>query len=196
MRTLYLALSILTVSLVAACASPLAIGPDISKIERDAGTPLINKSVGYYIAADKREMSVVTPGGGGSKVTYQPYKDMETAIYKMLSNVFKEVRVLKGLNDAESVKQYSIDYVVTPVIITDSSSSGLLTWMPTRFTVNLTCNVTDGNGNPVASRTVIGEGTAEFGEIKSDFSLAGKRATQDAVLKMQGTLLHLPELRR
>jgi hypothetical protein len=43
---------------------------------------------------------------------------------------------------------------------------------------------------------VSGEGSAEFSEFKSDFSLSGKRATADALLKMQRVLLDTTELRK
>lgn len=176
------------------CAHPLVISPDMAKIERDPGAKPIDKNVGYYIASDKREAAVNTPGGGGDTVTYHPYKDMEAGFYKMLSNVFKDVTVLKSPNDMDAIGQHGISYVITPIITTNSSSPSPFTWPPTLFDVVLTCNVTDAAGKSVVSKSVSGQGRAEFDEFKSDFSLSGKRAAQDALLKMQVQLLQAPEL--
>lgn len=195
MRIANLICSLAVVAVIAGCAHPLAIGPDIAKIERESGVQPIDKNVGYYIAPDMREKTVTTPGGGGDSVTYSPYRDMETAFYKMLSNVFRNVTMLKSPNDADTIGKRSISYVFTPEITTDSSSPSPFTWPPTRFTVNLTCNISDKGGKPVTKVLVTGEGQAKFEEFKSDFSLSGKRAAHDALLKMQGTLLRLPEIR-
>ena len=195
MRIVQLISTTLAVAVITGCAHPLVISPDITKTERDTSAQPIDKNVGYYIAPETRHITVTTSGGGGEKVTYQPYKDIETAFYKMLSNVFKNVTVLKAPNDADTINKQSISYIFTPVITTNSSSPSPFTWPPTRFTVNLTCNINDSSGKPVTSKSVTGEGQAEFGEFKSDFSLSGKRASQDALLKMQSTLLRSPELR-
>lgn len=195
MRCVKYALSVLAIVLVTGCAHPIVISPDIAKIERDTGTQPIDRNVGYYIAPQNREMAVTTPGGGGDKVTYHPYREIETALYKMLSGVFKSVTVLKNANDAEVIGKKSISYVITPVIATSSYSPSIVTWPPTEFSVNLTCNISDGSGKLVATKSVIGNGKAEFDEFKSDFSLSAKRASLDALLKMQSALLNLPELR-
>ncbi|HUL41101.1 MAG TPA: hypothetical protein VLV32_04240 [Burkholderiales bacterium] len=194
MRILQRMCFIIAVVVVTGCAHPMVISPDISKIERDNTQP-IDKNVGYYMAPDAREKAVTTPGGGGDMVTYQPYKDIEAGFYKMLSNVFKNVTVLKSSNDAATISKQSISYVITPVIATNSSSSSILTWPPTRFTVTLTCNIADSHGKPVTIISVTGEGQAEFDEFKHNFSLSGERAAQDALLKMQRALLNAPDLR-
>lgn len=189
-----LALTIAAALVVSACAHPMAIGPDISRIERDASLRPIERNVGYYIAPHKLEESVNTPGGGGDSVTYKPYRDIEAAFYKMLGNVFAGVTKLKSPNDAEAIGRNSISYVITPEITTNSSSSSIFTWPPTQFTVYLTCSIADQNGTPVTRTMVTGNGQAEFEEFKSDFSLSGKRAALDAILKMQDALLRHPEL--
>lgn len=195
MRTISF-VALLTVVIVASgCAHPLAIGPDISAIERDNGTQPIAKHIGYYIDPVAREKSVNTPGGGGDSVSYFPYKDIETAFYKMLSNVFQNVSLLKSPNDATAPGKQPIAYVITPEITTTSSSSSPFTWPPTQFNVTLACNIADASGKSVAKPSVKGEGKAEFEEFKTDFSLSGKRAALDALLKMQSALLLMPELR-
>lgn len=195
MRIYKLASLLAMVAIVTGCAHPLVISPDISKVERSGNAQTINKNVGYYIPADIREKAVTTPAAAGDSVTYTPYKDMETAFYKMLSNVFKNVTVLKSSNDADAITKHSINYVITPEIKTDSSSPSVLTWPPTKFSVTLTCNITNASGKMIGKPVVTGEGKAEFSEFKSDVSLSGKRATLDSLLKMQDTLMQMPELR-
>ncbi|OGB24519.1 MAG: hypothetical protein A3I66_10740 [Burkholderiales bacterium RIFCSPLOWO2_02_FULL_57_36] len=148
------------------------------------------------MAEDVRIKEVITPGGGGDKVSYQPYRDIETAFYKMLTNVFGNVTKLKTPKDADAISKNNIAYVITPQLLTDSSSPSPFTWPPTKFSVDLTCNIADAAGNPVISKNVSGTGAAEFSEFKADFSLSAKRASQDALLKMQQALLDAPELRK
>jgi hypothetical protein len=81
-------------------------------------------------------------------------------------------------------------------MVTDSSSPSPFTWPPTKFNIDLTCDIADATGNPILSKKVTGEGNAEFDEFKKDFSLSGKRAAEDALLKMQKTLLSASELRK
>lgn len=55
--------------------------------------------------------------------------------------------------------------------------------------------VKDPEGKLIDTKKVIGEGHAEFDEFKSDHGLAGKRASEDALLKMQARLLELGQLK-
>lgn len=194
MRGVRFLLSALAIIAMAGCAHPILVSPDVAKIERSSSSPRIEKNVGYYISPENRALAVTTPGGGGDSVTYHPYRDIETAFYKMLSNIFKDVTVLKSPVDAEVVNKRGVSYIFTPTIATSSSSPSALTWPPTRFTLNLACNVSDGSGKTMAVKSVVGEGQAEYDEFKSDFSLSAKRAAQDALLKMQGVLTTSPEL--
>src|SRR5258708_37463034 len=56
-----------------------------------AQTPPINKTVGLVITDELRAKEVVSPGGGGDKVAYKPYRDLELPIYVELSQVFSNV---------------------------------------------------------------------------------------------------------
>ncbi|QAU33706.1 hypothetical protein [Janthinobacterium sp. 17J80-10] len=196
MRIATLLSSIVAVAALVGCAHPITISPDVAKIEAAPSTQPIKKNVAYYIAEDLRTREVTTPGGGGDKVTYQPYRDIETAFYKMLTNVFGNVTKLKAPNDADAISKNNVAYVITPQLLTDSSSPSPFTWPPTKFSVDLTCNVTDAAGNTIVSKKVSGAGNAEFDEFKADFSLSAKRASQDALLKMQQALAETPELRK
>lgn len=188
--------SVIAVAALAGCAHPIVMSPDIAKIEAPASTQPVKKVVGYYIADDLRAKEVTTPGGGGDKVTYLPYRDIETGFYKMLTNVFGSVVKLKTPQDAEAFSKNNVAYVITPQLTTDSSSPSPFTWPPTKFTVDLTCDITDVRGNPVMSKKVTGQGLAEFSEFKADFSLSARRASADALLKMQQALAEAPELRK
>lgn len=196
MRITNLLSSLIVVAALTGCAHPIVMSPDVAKIEPTSGIVPIKKNVAYYIAEDLRTKEVTTPGGGGDKVSYQPYRDMETAFYKMLTNVFGNVTKLKSPNDAEAISKNNVAYVITPQLLTDSSSPSPFTWPPTKFSVDLTCNISDAAGKTVATKKVSGAGNAEFDEFKADFSLSAKRASQDALLKMQQALADEPELRK
>lgn len=188
-------LGLLAALAVTGCAHPIVISPNVASLERDSGAPRIAKNVGYYISAENRDLAVTTPGGGGDKITYRPYGEIETALYKTLTNVFSDVTVLKSANDAEAISKHRISYVIVPAITTDSSSSSPFTWPPTYFKMDINCVITDGAGKTVATKAVTGEGRAEFSEFKSDFALAAKRAVEDALKKLQTVLLKSEELR-
>lgn len=192
MNIIKLIFALIIASILSGCAHPINISPNIAKIERDASTqPRSKRSVGYYIPAEVRNLEVATPGGGGDKLSYFPYRDIETAFYKMLTNVFDNVTRLTSATDAEAISKNNIGYVITPEIITNSSSSSAFTWPPTKFSIDLTCKISDATGKLVDSKKVIGEGQAEYDEFKSDFSLSARRASENALLKMQSKLLEM-----
>lgn len=195
MRIIKLICAAITTIALTGCAHNITISPDIAKIERSTNAQPINKSVGYYIPVASRDLSVTTPGGGGDKVSYKPYKDIETAFYKMLSGVFKSVTVLNTPSDADAISKNGLSYVFIPTLTTNSSSSSPFTWPPTQFNMELTCDISDNTGKQVATKSVTGEGKAEFAEFKSEFGLSGKRATEDALQKMQKLLLESSELK-
>ena len=113
----------------------------------------------------------------------------------MLSNVFSEVTLLKSANDLEALDKHEVVLIIKPEIRTTSQSSSIVTWPPTDFSVEIACQITDRSGKEVAGTRATGQGKAEFSEFTSDFSLAGKRASFDALMKTQDALLNLQELR-
>ncbi|MGE5467812.1 MAG: hypothetical protein ACM3Y9_10350 [Ignavibacteria bacterium] len=191
----FLLLSLVVLLGATGCAHPIVISPNLSQLEREASATPIQKNVGYYISVEKRSLQVTTGGGGGDSVSYKPYADIETAFYKTLSNVFADVTVLQDTKDAEAIGKRGISYVLTPSIVTTSSSPSPFTWPPTYFRMELSCSVADTSGKPIATKAVIGEGRAEFNEFKSDFALSAKRAVEDALKKLQAILLDSKELR-
>jgi hypothetical protein len=181
---------------LAGCAHPMIIKPDIDTLVPSATSIKIQKSVGFYISAADRSSEITTAGGGGDKVRYHPYADMETGLYKIFSNVFTDVTVLSGANDTASIAKNKVVYVIEPKITTNSSSSGFFTWMATDFTVSLTCRISDTSGHQIANVASTGTGHAEFDELKANFSLAGQRAALDALLDEQTALFSSAVLRQ
>ena len=196
MHTLKLSSLFFAAIILSACARPMIVTPNLDKIGQISTNQQINKNVAYLISSDVLTKEVTTPGGGGDKVTYYPYRDIETGFYKVLSNVFANVTKLKSASDAETISKNNIVFLITPTIVTDSSSPSALTWPPTKFSTELTCRVTDKLGNLILETKVTGNGAAEFDEFKKDLSLSGKRSTEDALIKLQQALLNAPELRK
>ena len=177
------------------CAHSIVTTPDLAELKHGDANP-IDKNVGYYVSKEDREMKVTTPGGGGDKVSYYPYKELEPALYKTLSNVFRRAYVLESPDDAQVIQEKAIALVFTPRISTNSSSDSILTWPPTKFTVILACKAVDATGKVVWEKQFTGEGAAEFQEFKADHSLSAKRASQSAFQQLQRALDTDPEFRQ
>lgn len=174
----------------------MSVRPDIEQAAVVAEGSRIPKAIGLYISPENRNKEVITSGGGGDKVSYKPYADMETGLYQVLGNVFQDVEVLKSMSDVDTIAKHSVVYVAVPEITTTSSSTGIFTWMATDFTIQLTCKITDVAGRPVTSLSSTGTGHAEFAELKHNMSLAGQRASKEALDKLQTSLQQSTELRK
>lgn len=185
---------LLPAALLAGCAHQIIITPDVSQLSGREVKPIAQK-VGYYISPADRELQVTTPGGGGDKVSYYPYREIEPALFKVLSNVFERAYPVASPTDVAALKANGIAYVFVPVIETDSSSESVFTWPPTRFRVALACKALDRDGRTVWEKRVVGEGEATYDEFKSDFPLAAKRASLKAMAELQRELSAAAELR-
>jgi hypothetical protein len=174
-------------ALLGGCAHSIVITPDASKLPA-ASKQSANK-VGYFISNEERARRVVTPGGGGDKVEYAPYKELESGIYRVLNNVFASVEQLKSENDVAYIAEKKINFVFRPTITTNSSSSSVFTWPPTDFEVTIEIKATDNAGKVVWQDKATGRGKAEFSEFKSDFSLSAKRASEAVLVDLQKKLL-------
>lgn len=169
------------------CAHPISMVPDNGAIKSTGATP-INKKIGYAMTDASRALEVTTPGGGGDKVRYFPYRDLEPAFYQALSATFRDVTKVKDVKDTAAIKASGVSFLITPEIATTSSSESALTWPPTKFGITLICTISDSDGKPVDTVRVTGEGQAEFSEFKSNFSLAAVRASNDLVAKLMQAL--------
>jgi len=103
----------------------------------------------------------------------------------VLSNSFNDAYLVKSLDDKTFLAQRKIAYVLVPKIETISSSSSAFTWPPTEFTVSLECRALSPAGAVVWRTTAKGKGKATFSEFKSEFSLAARRASEQALLELQ-----------
>lgn len=173
------------------CAHPIQIAPNSANIYRTpSDSPKISATIGMVMPAALSSLEVTTPGGGGDNVRYFPYRDMEAGYEKMLSNVFENVVTVTSSDSAEGLSRNGISFIVTPEVITNSGSTGFFTWPPTNFTVDMTTVVRGTNGKVLANPRVIGKGQATgFSDFKGDFGIAGRRAMEDALNKMQHALL-------
>src|ERR1700742_2956621 len=96
MKTLRLASFWLAIALLAGCAHPMIIKPELEALATAPSGERIPKKVGLYISDANRTKEVTTPGGGGDKVKYTPYADIEPGLYKILSDVFQDVSILQA----------------------------------------------------------------------------------------------------
>jgi hypothetical protein len=181
-RWLGIAAALLIAVLATGCAHPISLAPNLEKVT-GTGKARVEKKVGLAITEADRAREVVTPGGGGDKVNYFPYRDMEPGLYVALSESFAQVTRVTGVNDPK-VKSDGLNYVVTPALVTTSHSPSIATWPPTIFTVEITCSVVDADGKTVTQVRAFGDGRAEFDEFKSDPSLSARRAVEDALRKL------------
>ncbi len=168
----------------AGCAHQINITPPLNTLEAK-DIVKIDKTVGYYISPVDRFKAVETPGGGGDKVKYLPYRESEPALKQVLSNLFSNVVSISSLDDKEFITSNNVAYVFVPTIGTDSASDSAFTWPPTRFTMNLDCRAVDSSGATVWQTKVTGQGNAEFSEFKHDMSLSARRASRSAFLRLQ-----------
>lgn len=192
-RWMLLIMSVSAALLAGGCAHPLSIQPNLANLAGSPGAKA-DKRVGLLVAEEDRKREVTTPGGGGDKVTYFPYRDMETAIYFALTESFASVSRVSSKADPK-LQSEKLNFVVVPRLVTNSSSDSLLTWPPTQFSIELTCNVTDAAGAPVTEVRVVGDGRATFDEFKRETSLAASRAAEDVVQKLIRALRESAALR-
>lgn len=180
-------------ALLGACAHPISLTG--STVPERVESRLIDKKVAYAINDADRAKQVITPGGGGDKVSYFPYKDLEKSIRDALRSVYRDVVAVKSAADALGIKDAAAVLVFTPQVTTTSSSPSPFTWPPTVFTTEVSCIVTDASGKEIARVKVTGKGAAEFTEFKSDFSLAAKRATDDMAAQLGAEIRRNDKLR-
>lgn len=173
--------------ILSGCAHEITINSDISKLSESPQK--IDKVVAYHISEIDKNKKVITPGGGGDKITYAPYKDTESAIYTVLSNKFKDVYFLKSLEDESFIADNEIKLIFIPRLITDSSSDSAFTWPATKFKIDLTVKAIKSNGESVWEKQIISEGEATFDEMSGgQFALSARRATEQAFLQLSNEL--------
>ena len=181
------------VALLAACAHPISVNPQETPARVEA--QLIQKKVAYAISDSDRSKEVITPGGGGDRVSYYPYRDLEKGIRDALRAVYQDVVVIRSATDPAAVRESGAALVFKPEITTTSSSPSPFTWPPTQFTSDISCVVTDAGGLEIAKVRAQGSGNAEFSEFKSNFGLAAQRAGTDVAIKLTEEIRRNDKLR-
>ena len=161
MNYLIRVIAVTALVLTVGCAHQINITPPLNTLDAD-GIRKIDKNAGYYISPDDLTKEVTTPGGGGDKVKYFPYKESEPALNKILSNIFVKVYPLASADDSQFILSNDISYVFIPKIETNSSSKSALTWPPTNFTVSLDCKALDSSGSVIWQKSVEAVGEAEW----------------------------------
>lgn len=182
--------------LLTACAHPMLVKPDLDAAKATQAYDRLPQKVGLYIPDNLKSLEVTTPGGGGDKVRYKPYSDMETGIFQVLSESFSDAVVLSSRTDADAIAKHSLSYIVEPHIDTQSSSNGVFTWMATDFAVKLTCKFSDPAGNQLATVSSDGTGHADFSELTHNMSAAGEHAATDALVKLRTAIQTAPEFKK
>jgi len=179
--------------LVSACSHSIIISPSES-VKSDL-KPVSDKKVAYVLTDDDRNKQFNTEGGGGDKVNYYAYRDVEKVIRDALKSTYSDVYILKSVTDVNSINENNISLIFSPVISTSSGSESMLTWPPTKFSIVLSCDVTDKTGKKIKRISAVGSGKAEYSEFMSDFGLSGRRAAEDLSRNLIKLLREDTELR-
>ena len=185
-------LTIVFVTIFSGCAHKITIAPDTEKISTTVEIKQKPYNIGYFI--EDITLAVITGGGGGDRVTYQPYKETESALVSVLSKHFQKVYKIENLENKDFINKNNLKLIFTYKILTNSSSQSLFTWPPTNFIITLTCKAVDKNGNIIWKDIIKDEGSAEFDEFKNDFSLSAKRASENVFKKLLVELNNANEL--
>lgn len=176
--------SILAILFMSGCSHKISLSPSLDELREVKVANNVDVNVGYYISKEAKKIEVTTPGGGGDKVKYTPYKDIEAALNTMLSRKFSRVYSLNSISDKNVIENKNIKYIFTTKIHTNSSSTNFVIWPPTDFNMDLTCKAIDTNNQKTWEETVSAKGYANSGELMENFSLSAKRATKEAFSKM------------
>lgn len=176
-----------------ACAHQVSIAPQLN-LSRDSSA-LVEANVGYLITDAQRNEQVTTPGGGGDKISYNPYRDLESALYSTLASVFTGVFVVPDASAEGFIEANELRFVFMPVITSDSRSSNVMLWNPTDFTLTLSIRAENRNGETVWSREFVGEGNAPAGGSLTE-NRAAQAAAIDVFRQLQRALQEEPIFQR
>jgi hypothetical protein len=180
-------LLLVLIAFLSACAHPITINPDTKPTRNEVSQS--PKKVAYVMTDADRSKQVSNKTGGGDNITYFPYHDLEKTIRDALSSVYSDVIVIKSPTDKAAIQGNDLSFIFTPVIYTSSMSEDWAYWPPTYFTIDLSCDVTDQNGNVVSSFKIQGNGVAKHEEYMVDTGLSGRRAASDLFEKLKQELM-------
>ncbi len=180
-------------ALLTACAHPIVVSPLDTPLRVES--KLSARKAAYVMTETDRNLEVTTPGGGGDKVSYKPYRDLEKAIRDALRAVYSDVVAVNSASDQEAIRTHGVSHVFSPRITTTSESPSAFTWPPTKFGIDMTSEVRDASGKTLTTIRTQSNGAAEFDEFKSDFSLAARRAATQLSEQFQKQVAADPLLR-
>lgn len=174
---------LLFIILLTGCTHKIEITPNNDKIT-NTNYEIEKKdyNVGYYM--ENMNLLVVSPGGGGDKISYLPYDETESAFRSVLVKHFKKVYAIDNINSKEFISNNDIRLIFNYKINTYSFSDSSFTWPPTKFIITLDCKAVNKDGITIWKKTLTDEGNAHFDEFKYDFSLAAKRASENVFRKL------------
>lgn len=173
------------------CAHPISIAASPAAGMTDSASGIKRpEKIAYYISTESLNLEVTTPGGGGDNVRYFPYRDMEDGYRKMLANTFFAAIRVSSVSDKNELSRGGISYLLMPELVTSSGSTGLFTWPPTNFSIDLTTKVQDSAGKEVGNYRVLGVGKSDgYSDFKDNYGIAGQRAMDDALAKTRLAIL-------
>ncbi len=89
MKKISVITALVAVMFASGCAHMINVTPPANTISPE-GITKVDKTVGYYISKEQRALLVTSKGGGGDKVTYHPYAELEPTLNQVLSNVLHQ----------------------------------------------------------------------------------------------------------
>ena len=194
MRAVARLAAVAAIVLLAACSHPVKITPPTLALVSDPAVR-VDRAVGYLITDQQRAMQVTTGGGGGDKISYTPYRDLESGLYQTLASVFSSVYVVPGAGADTFFADKHLGFVFMPEIATDSSSSNILLWNPTDFSVRLHVVANDASGKAVWTRDFTGKAHSAAGGSLVE-NVAAQQAAADVFGQLQKALIEEPLFRK
>ena len=177
----------LTILMFSACVHDITLAPELSKVTK-VRPVTIHRTVAYYIPKERYTKVVETPGGNNDKLRYTPYKDIEPAFKKVLTNVFTKVYKLENL-DQNRIDALGIQFIFIPEIETMSLSNSNVDWQPTKFNMVLKVKILKSNMNELFTSYAEGKGIANFGRYEEDPTYAVEVASRSAFLQLQDEII-------
>jgi hypothetical protein len=179
---------IAAIFVTAGCAHPVSVRPDVNY----ASDRTVDTSVGYFISDANRKFEVTTPAGGGDKIRYFPYRDMEPAILSTLGSVFHKVYSVPETGRAAYISDHHLTFVFEPILTTNSSSDSAIFWPATDFDLTIKVTALNASGQTVWNRDFTGHGHVEKGRSLVDVPPA-KQAATEAFGKLHKALMEDPQ---
>jgi hypothetical protein len=158
----------------AGCAHPVSVRPDINYPSGQT----VDTSVGYFISDANRKLEVTTPAGGGDKIRYFPYRDMEPAILSTLGSVFHKVYSVPETGRTAYVTDHHLTFVFEPILTTNSSGNSAIFWPATEFDLTIKVTALNASGQVLWNRDFTGHGHIEKGRSLIDVPPAKEAATE------------------